>query len=170
MPLRVPIIDPHTGEPRPDAWAWCWRTNFDHKAKTARLDYEVYANTGAAYAQPPFKPILNLAVDVLPERQEAVHGSPPLISPYKPAEYRVVREAGTDGPDDEGEVELVSPAQDPVYGPAPLLKPAIPSFDEMIAANQAAYGLLQIAVDQLGLDALPELAAGAIIPPGPPEG
>lgn len=169
MPLLIPIIDPHTGESRPTAWAWCWRTNFDHKAKTARLDYEVYASPEAAYAQPPLKPMMEIAIDVKPESQPAAHGSPPLISPYVPAEYRTVREPGTNGPDDPGEFELVSPAQDPVYGPAPLIRPAIPSFDELIAANLTAYGLLQIAVDQLGIDVVPELAEGQIIPPGQPE-
>lgn len=169
MPLLVPIIDPHSGESRPTAWAWCWKTNFDHKAKTAHLEYEVYASPEAAYAQPPLKPILVLAIDVGPERQAAEYGSPTLISPYVPAVYRTVREPDPDDPSDPGEYELVSPAQDPVYGPAPLLRPEVPSFEELIAANQTAYGLLQLAVDQLGIDALPELADGSIIPPGQPE-
>jgi len=169
MPLLVPIVDPHSGDPRPNAWAWCAETNFSHRAKTARLVYEIFASPEAAYADPPLKPLLTLALDIRPEAQPAVYGSPPLLSPYAPAEYRTIREPGANGPDDEGEYELVSPAQDPVYGPAPLLRPAIPSYDELVDANQAAYGLLQIAVDELGLDALPEFAGGSIIPPGPPE-
>lgn len=170
MPLLVPVIDPYSGADRPAAWAWCWRTNFDHKSKTARLDYEVYASAEAAYADPPLKPILSLSVDVRPERQPAVYGSPPLLSPYVPAEYRTVRDPGTNGPEDEGERELVAPARNPVYGDPPLIRPSIPSFDELIAANLSAYGLLQVAVDQLGLDALPEFEGGAMIASGPPEG
>lgn len=169
MPLLVSLTDPHDGGQRSAAWAWCRRSNFDFGAKTARLEYEVYASPEAAYANPPLQPLISLVLNVKPEAQPAVYGSPPLLSPYVPAEYRVIREPDPEDPDDEGEVELVSPAQDPVYGEPPLLRPAIPSFDELIAANETAYGLLQVAVDQLGIDSLPEFAEGAIIPPGQPD-
>lgn len=169
MPLTVPITDPHSGDPRPNAWAWCRISNFDHGAKVGLLVYEVYASPEAAYADPPRPPLLTLRLDIKPEAQPARYGPPPLISPYIPPEYETltIREPGTNGPDDEGEYEAVevSPGQDPVYGSPPLIRPAIPSYDELISANQMAYGLLQLAVDQLGLDALPEFDGGTIIPP-----
>jgi len=157
MPLIVPITDPYSGEPRPAAWAWCRISNFDHGAKVGYLEYEVYASAAAAYSQPPLPPCLTLALHIKPERQPAVYGPPPLISPYVPPV--VIRDPGTNGPDDPGEM---TPAVDPVYGPAPLLRPEIPSFDEMLAANATAYGLLQRAVDQLAIDSIPELSAGVI--------
>lgn len=169
MPLLVSTTSPHTGEPLPRTWVWGPRFSFDVEAKTGAITYKGYASPEAAYARPPLEPLIQLTVTIRPERQPAVYGPAPLLSPYVPAQYRTTREPGTNGPDDEGERELVAPAQDPVYGPEPLLRPEVPSFDELVAANPVAYGLLQQAVDQLALDVLPEFAGGAIIPPGPPE-
>ncbi len=169
MPLSVSIIDPHTGETLPHGWAWGYEISLNSKTKTGRIVYEAYATTPAAYAVPPLEPIMGRSVEIRPERQEAVYGSPPLLTPYKPAEYRTVREPRTNGPDDPGEFELVSPAQDPVYGPAPLVRPAVPSFDEYLAAHPEIFALLMGAVDRIGLDVVPEFAGGVVVPPGPPE-
>lgn len=173
MPLKVSITDPHTGEPLPDAWAWGPKISLDYETKTGSITYKTYASGAAAYADPALKPIIDRRIEIKPDRQEAIHGSPPLISPYVPPEYETVevRAPGTDGPDDPGEYRLeeVAPAQNPVYGPAPLLSPAVPSFDEMVADNPTIFGLLMGRIDQFGLDVVPEFAGGEIIPPGPPQ-
>jgi len=160
MPIIAEFANPFVDGQLESAWVYCRIANFDFGLKTGRLVYEVYASREAAYGgKPPLKTIEVVL------GTPAQHGPPPLQSPYAPPVYELVeiRAPGTNGEDDPGEYEnvLVAPAQDPVFGEPPLLRPAIPSLNELIAANQAAYAALQQVADSLALT-LPEFADATI--------
>jgi len=160
MPIIAEFANPFVDGQLESAWVYCRIASFDFGLKTGRLVYEVYASREAAYGGKP--PIKTLEVIL---GSPAQYGSPELLTPGSPAQYEtvVIREPGTNGPDDPGktETQLISPAVDPVYGEAPLLRPAIPSLNELIADNQAAYAALQNVVDNLALG-LPEFAGGVL--------
>lgn len=161
MPVVANVDNPFTHGRLEAAWVYCRVASFDFGAKTGRLVYEIYADRDAAYGGKP--PLKTLEITL---GTPAQYGSPPLVTPGEPAVYETItiREPDPEDPDDPGEreVRLVSPAVEPIYGEAPLIRPAVPSLEELIAANATAYGLLQMAVDQLALDVLPEFADGAI--------
>ena len=166
MPLIVSIKDPFSLATLPSAWVYCAEFSYSQRSKRLRALFDVYRDSESAYANPPAKPIKTVEIHVGPDRQPAVYGSAPLISPYVPAvvETTTIREPGTNGPDDPGEYETVeiSPAVDPVYGEAPLIQPEIPSFDELIGDNLAAFLAIRSAVDSLALETVPEFAEGSI--------
>lgn len=166
MPLIVSIKDPFSLASLPAAWAYCAEFSYSQRSKRLRAVFDVYRDAASAYAIPPVRPINTVEINVGPDRQPAQYGSPPLLSPYVPAVYETVtiREPGTNGPDDPGEFEKVevSPAQDPVYGPAPLIQPEIPSFDELVGANVAAFLAIRSAVDSLALEVVTEFDGGSI--------
>lgn len=160
MPIIATVANPYTEGEFETAWIYCRVASFDFEAKTGRLVYEAYADRDSAYGGKP--PVRTLEIIL---GSPAQYGYAVLVSPGEPAVYEqvTIREPGTNGPDDPGEVEtvLVSPAVDPVYGEPPLIRPAIPSLEELIANNQAAYAALQQVADQLALT-LPEFADAAI--------
>jgi len=160
MPIIASVDNPFTSAQLASAWIYCRVASFDFGEKTGRLLYEVYADRESAYGGKP--PLKTFEVIL---GTPAEYGSPPLLSPYVPAVYETatIREPGTNGPEDQGEYEAVevSPAQDPVYGPSPLVRPAVPSLEELVSANEAAYLALQSVVDQLALG-LPEFTSGEI--------
>jgi len=159
MPLITSTPDPFSVSTLSTAWAYCALFTLNFADKTGRLVYDIHSNKTAAYSGG--LPIKSVEIAITPTGTPAVYGQPELISPYVPPVYEtnVIREPGTNGPDDLGETEqvLVTPAVDPVYSEAPLIRAAIPSFDELVVANQTAYGMLLSAVDTLALSQ-PEFA------------
>lgn len=163
MPIVSSFQDPFSDDLIPEAWTYCRLLPMDFGSQTMRLVFETYRDKASAYSGKP--PLESTPYEISPNGKPAVYGSPELLSPYVPPVYEttVVREPGTNGPDDEGEAEtiLVSPAVDPVYGEPPLLEPAVPSFAELVAANAQAYALLQAAVDNFALSR-PKFAGGRL--------
>ncbi|MDG3003248.1 hypothetical protein [Paludisphaera mucosa] len=97
----------------------------------------------------------------------AVLGQRPELTPFVPAvvERVVIREPGTNGPDDFGEASerIVTPAVEPTYGPAPVIAPARPGVKQIIAENPDLFEKIRALADALAA-AEPAFAGWVAVP------
>jgi len=149
MPILCAQIDPYSLDARPAAWAYCAIPKIEFDGKTGTLVYPVYASKQAAYTGG--KPI---RVVEIPLGREAVYGPPPLISEYVPPEWGY-KDGNTDEP------VLIREEQLPVYGPAPVIRQATPSLQDLIDAHPEVFAALTAIVDSVALSQ-PEFAGGEV--------
>jgi hypothetical protein len=148
VPLNHEFVD-KWGKAHPEAWSYCASSSFNWEGKAARLEFWTYTSKVDAYAGRP--PLAKHAIVLNRTSTPAVLSSVVLVSPGSPAVYSE--------PDPEtGEVVLVTEEVLPVYSEPTVLRPAVPSFGEVLAANSQAYGSLEASLANLASQVLPELA------------
>ncbi len=170
MPIQLPITDPVYLTTNPTGFAWADIVAFSARDKTMRLVYWKHPSSAAAYGGgQPYPVPVEIAIG--PTAKDAEYGPAPMTDPGKPA-VPPVYQTNPDGStvlDASGNPVIVTPgtpAVPPTYGPGPLLRPRVPSYDEIVSAHQSLFASLADAVDAVAVAVAPEFAlAGATVIP-----
>lgn len=152
MPLSMPYPNPYSIETLQNTYIWCSFLALDFASKSGRIVMSIHPDRDSAYAGKP--PIATISYTITPEGRAAVMTLIQDEIPYQPATY----DYETDPP------TLLTPEipySPPVYG-EPVIIPAFPSFDELMAGNAEAFASVATTVYTLCLSQ-PEFAGASVI-------
>lgn len=153
MPLTMPYPDPTDITPLSSTYIYCSVLNLDFASQTGRIVFQIHRSKASAYAGK--LPLGEIAYNIYPYEIPPVYGERPIITPEVPSQPAVFDEQGNI-------VTPEVPYQPPVLGDAPIIKPAFPSFNQLMGQNAEAFGAIAGAVYALALSR-PEFTTATVL-------
>lgn len=150
MPLSVPYPDPTAANVTlPTTYVYATKINIDARTGTGLIEFEVYRDANAANAYVHRLGVFSFPLS--PNGSPAQVGPAPIVTPAVPAvpgTPPVYQLDGDNNPvlDSDGNPIVVTlgtpgtPEQPAVYGPNPVIRPAIPPFAEVVGPFLTGQG------------------------------
>lgn len=153
MPLTMPYPDPTDITPLESTYIYCSVLNLDFASQTGRIVFQIHRSAATAYAGK--QPLGEIAYNIYPYEIPPVYGERPVVTPEVPYQPAVLDELGN-------VVTPEVPYQPAVLGDPPIIKPAFPSFNQLMGENAQAFGAVAAAIYTLALSR-PEFASASVL-------